>query len=598
MINRATEKVSAAINAFKDYNTLSLFPVIHTLRHYSLGKLRGDVLAGFNVALLTFPQAMAYALVAGLPIQYGIYASAVSMIVGAFFSASRFIVMAPTNATAILLMSAFSANGISDAEKLYLLPLFLILIGVFLVIGAYLKVANLIQYLSRSVVIGYVNAAVILTCSNQMRHILGIEVSNPAFTFYTILIETFQNIGQVHVSCILVSALTFFIYWTLIKRFPRLPNIGITLILMSAIGFLMDRMTVKLFFLDPINVEAWSLQLPSLSFHEVSLLANAAFAIALMCMMEASSIGKSLAARSGESIDMNQEILSLGCANIACAFASGMPTSGSLTRSVLNWSSGARTPFASLACGVLCVAGAVYIGPATAYIPRSVLAVLVILAATSLINWKQIRIVISSTKSDAIVYFTTLVCGLIFPLDTAIYIGVSTSVVLFLKKAAIPEMVEYKFDERGQLSQLGEDQQRPIPEVSIVHVEGNLFFGAAELFRQQMRRVCQEPNLKVVILRLKNAHYLDATSVMALQELNQYMRENKRWLLISGVRKEILRVIKNSTVYEELGKQSLFMDVPENPNMSTARALKRAQKLIGSMEAKISIYTKSVQDIE
>ena len=152
-------------------------------------------------------------------------------------------------------------------------------------------------------------------------------------------------------------------------------------------------------------------------------------------------------------------------------------------------------------------------------------------------------------------------------------------------------MVEYKFDDNGRLSELGEHQKRPLPEVSIVHVEGNLFFGAAELFREQIRRVCQEPNLSVVILRLKNAHHMDATSVMALEELLVYMREHKRTLILSGIRKDLVRILKRSGLLECIGRENIFFDVYQNPTQSTARALRRAQALIGAESPKISIYT-------
>ena len=144
----------------------------------------------------------------------------------------------------------------------------------------------------------------------------------------------------------------------------------------------------------------------------------------------------------------------------------------------------------------------------------------------------------------------------------------------------MPELVEYTFTDEGQLTQL-EDNKRTHPEISIVHVEGELFFGAVELFRDQMRRIVEDPNLKIVVLKMRNAHHLDATSVLSLEELIVYMKDLDRYLLVSEARKDVIRVLKNSGLLEIIGRENIFPDVTQNPTLSTARALKRAQELLG-----------------
>ncbi len=187
-----------------------------------------------------------------------------------------------------------------------------------------------------------------------------------------------------------------------------------------------------------------------------------------------------------------------------------MPSSGSLTRSILSWASQARTPLAGFYSGVICAAGVLLVGPYIAYIPQTTLAVLIIVIGVSLISRSQIRIVVRATRSDATVFFVTLSAALLFPLDLAIYLGVATSIAFFMHKVSAPEMVEYKFDEEGRLTELAAHQKRPDPEISIVHVEGDLFFGASDLFLDQMRRICEEEDLKVVVLKMRNARHLDA----------------------------------------------------------------------------------------
>lgn len=592
------------LRAARDYNTLDFFPLRYSLLGYNRDYFQGDLRAGLNVALLAFPQGMAYALIAGLPIQYGIYGSAIAAMVAPIFSKSHQITMGPTNATSVMLLSAFASLGILGAGKLSMVSLLIFMVGFFVVVGAYFKVANLVQYISRSVITGYITAAALLIITNQIPKALGLEMAGKGATFYESVVLMFQAIETVHWATVAISLVTAGLFFVLNKKFRSLPNVAISLLAISAFTeFVVESLHVKflgagsqILFLEGINAADWSFQAPSFSLSDVQLLASPALAIALLCILEGISIGKSLAAKTGARLDANQAMFSIGMANIGCSFFSGMPASGSLTRSSLSATSGARTVLASYISGIIVFIGAFVLGPFTQYVPQCTLAVLVIAIGISLIDRHAIRIVNLTTKSDAAVFGTTFGSGLFMPLDTAIYIGVGTSIVLFLKKVARPEMVEYAFNDDGQLSEMNKSEQRSLPQVSIVHVEGELFFGAADLFRDQMRRICEEPNLKIVVLKMRNAHHLDATGVMALEELMLYMSEQGRYLILSEVKADMSRVLMNSGLYDEIEARNIFVDEPGNPTLSTAKALKRAKEHLGDTQADVSIYVDPVRD--
>ena len=379
------------------------------------------------------------------------------------------------------------------------------------------------------------------------------------------------------------------------KRYAgSLPNEALTLTLSSFIAFLAQKISPDshVALMPSLNAAEWGFSAPRANFDSVNLLLTPAIAIALLCVLEGNSIGKSLAARDGDRLDSNQEILSSGMANIACGLLSGMAASGSLTRSQLNSSSGAKTPISSLLSGLMVLAAAFALAPLIGYIPSASLAVLVVVIGISLLNAHQLRMVINTTKSDSITFFVTFITGLVFALDFAIYVGAACSIALFIKKVASPEIVEYAFDKKGRLGKLREKEERSDLEVSIVHVEGELFFGAAELFRDQMRRVSDAANLKVGIMKLRNAHNLDATSCMALEELIKYMNERDRILLVSEVRPDTMRILKNSGLVDIIKTRNLFPDEEANPTLSTAKALKRAKEIIGDRDTKVSIYAK------
>ena len=539
---------------------------------------------------------MAYALIAGLPIQYGIYGSAIAAMVAPIFAKSHYITLGPTNATSVMLLSAFASLGIVGTQMLSLVPLLILMVGLFIVVGAYFKVANFVQYISRSVITGYITAAALLIIANQIPKALGLNLVSNGATFYDSLTLIVSSIDSIHWITVGISLSTMVLYASLNRFFKTLPNVAICLITLSVLTALTIGQDADVAFLSGINAADWSLQVPSVSLTDIQLLASPALAIALLCILEGLSIGKSLAAKTGARLNGNQAMFSIGMANIGCAFFSGMPASGSLTRSSLSATSGGRSVLTSYISGVTVFIGAFVLGPYTRFIPQSTLAVLVIAIGISLLNKHAIRIVTRSTKSDAIVFSTTFISGLLMPLDSAIYIGVGISIILFLKKVARPEMVEYAFNEQGYLAEVETPEQRSTSEVSIVHVEGELFFGAADLFRDQMRRICEDPNLKIVVLKMRNAHNMDATAVMALEELLLYMAEKKRYLILSEVKADLIRVLQNSGLYDTIEARNIFTDEPSNPTLSTAKALKRAKTHLGDTVANVSIYIDPVRD--
>ncbi len=591
--------IKQTASAAKDYNILDFFPLRKSLAGYQRdfkGHLSGDTRAGVNVALLAFPQGMAYALIAGLPIEYGIYGSAVAAMVAPIFAKSHYITLGPTNATSVMLLSAFASLGIAGPQMLSLVPLLILMVGLFVVIGAYFKVANFVQYISRSVITGYITAAALLIIANQLPKALGLSLPRKGATFYDSLTLISSHIDTLHWTTIGISLATMALYILLNRCCKTLPNVAICLVAISAGSALFLEPAANVALLSGINAADWSLQLPTLAWSDIQLLASPALAIALLCILEGISIGKSLAAKTGARLNGNQAMFSIGMANIGCAFFSGMPASGSLTRSSLSAISGGRSVLASFISGVIVFIGAYVLGPYTKFIPQSALAVLVIVIGISLLNKHAIRIVTRATKSDAFVFVTTFVSGLIMPLDSAIYIGVGISIVLFLKKVARPEMVEYAFNKEGHLAEMNTAEQRGTPEVSIVHIEGELFFGAADLFQDQMRRICEDPNLKIVVLKMRNAHNMDATAVMALEELLRYMAEKERYLILSEVKSDLIRVLKNSGLYDIIEARNIFTDEPSNPTLSTANALKRAKDHLGDDTANVSIYVDPIRD--
>ena len=214
-----------------------------------------------------------------------------------------------------------------------------------------------------------------------------------------------------------------------------------------------------------------------------------------------------------------------------------------------------------------------------------------------MINRHQIRVACRSTRSDAIVFLVTFSSCLLFKLDTAIYVGIGVALALFLQKTSTPTLVEYSINESGNLAELEDPSKRPHPQISIIHVEGELFFGAADLFQEEVRRLAEDQNIRVFILRMKNARHLDASTVMAMENLYDYLRATGRHLLISGSNPEVTTVLRRSGLLGLIGSENIF-PAEQNPTVSTRNALRRAQQLLPEQAPQVRIFYDRPQEAD
>ncbi len=581
-------------------------PIRHYFKGYTLSKGGRDMKAAMDVALVGLPQGMAFAAMAGLDSIYGIMAATVGTFIAPLFTRCSLTVSGPSNATAFMLASFFLASdpSIHDHPEIFV-PLIVFLAGLICVIGAFVKATEMLQFVSRSVLVGYVTGAATLIIASQLRYVMGIHDVDAGSTFFSMSSAILDHLDRIQWQPIVLGTLSFLMFIPLKKYFKFLPAFAIILVVMSILNWLLCMPWTGAAFTDVRMLRDFTMSDLVLTPPDITQV-GAHFAelfpivigIAFLSTLEQTVMSKTLSAKTGEPLNLNQDTFAVGMANIGSSLTTSLPCSASLTRSVLNYNSGAATRFSGVFCGLLCL-GIVFIlanVPLISCIPHSVLAALVLANAVSLFDLKLLRICFRSTPGDATVLIITFCASLLLPLHVAIFVGVIISVSLFLRKAARPELVEYTFDDEGTLLKLP-DKEKRLPQISIVHVEGDLFFGASDLFRKQVSRIAEDPALAVIILRMRNARNLDATSVCSLEELIKFTREKGRHLIISGASREVFRILRKSGVLEVLqegcpkGQSNIFLIEPKNPNMSTRKALLRAQTLLGTRNADISIYT-------
>jgi len=565
-------------------------PIWNTLRVYRRDDFKHDLKAALTVSALTIPQAMAYALIAGLPPHYGLYAAIVGGFISALFGNSNHLVCEPTNATAIVLSGALLQFS-DRIDPLNAVLVVTFLVGIFHLAAGFGKLGNLSQYISRSVIIGYTAGALILIASHQIPNLLGFHIRDIK-SLSELWSEVVHNLHETNLINLAIGLFGIALMLSIREKKSSFPGILLFLVLSAALCHLyavLNPGVTPLPEVKAIPAKLPEFRMPDIDIETMRWMMSSALAIALLGLLEVTSITKTIAAKSGQQLNINQELIGLGAGNLACSFFSGMPVSGSLTRSNLNHQVGARSRMSTVFCSLIVALAILLAGPLTQYIPLVSLAAVVIVVAMQTVSWRLIEIAVLSTRSDAIVFFGTFFATLFMPLDVAIYFGVGLSLALFLHKASAPHLVEYSFTDEGTLQEIDSPKKRAHAQISIIHVEGELFFGAADLFQTQIRRICAEESIKVLILRMKNARHLDATTVMAMDQLLDFLQKNGRHLIISGISPDVSRVLQRSSLFDKIGAENIF-PAEANLNVSTRNALKRALNLIHQATADIRIF--------
>jgi SulP family sulfate permease len=575
-------------------------PFIAELRHYSWEKFRADLIAGATVTLVSIPQAIGFSLILNLPPTPVIVSVIIGGFVGALFFSSRHHVFGPTSSISLIVAATIAANSGLGLPPLELAVYLGFLIGVIQLLAGLLNFGEVTKFISRSVVVGYSTGIGVLLIASQLHNLLGYSASsgqNFSMNVWQALLDLGTN--RVVPAAIGIGALTFGIFWLVRQLKPKWPE---ALIGLAALGVLAKLYTV-VYSGAPVPFRmvkdegALNAVVPMFAgmpfgprrLHLLPELAGTAIAISILGMLEATSITKGLASKSGQKIEPNQELIGMGFANIAGSFFGAVPGSSSFARSAVNFQSGARTQMSSMFSSLVVLLVLGFVTPVFNFIPVAALAAHLIRVGFKMINRHQIRISCRSTPADLVVFVVTFASCLFLKLDTAIYVGIGVSLALFLKKTSTPILVEYSINETGALAELHDPKERYHPEISIIHVEGELFFGAADLFQEQIRILAENQNIRIFILRMKNARHLDASTVMAMENLHDYLRETGRYLLISGSNPEVTRVLENSGLLLQIGRENIF-PAEANPTVATRNALKRAKELLPGEAADLRVF--------
>jgi len=570
--------------------SLGPLPLRGVLTGYARSDLKADLRASLPVAAVALPQSMAFAMLAGFPPSYGAWTAVVAGFLGAALGSSRQLVTCLNNAVCMLVTSLFAVmlrqHG-PDFDPTTAIVALALLVGVFEIIMGMVGLGDLSRFISGSVLQGFMLGTALLIAVHELPGLLGVEAR--AAELFPLLREVGSHFGHFNPIALAVGAGSV-LTMVLLPRFWRvLPGslsavIG-SAVAMWALGIGPDRIDM----VAPVSAAVHGIASPNVSWELFTDLVPGALAVAILGAVEALVISSSLATQTAQDVDTRWQLVGQGMANIGSGLLHGLPCSSSFTRSFLNLKEGARTQVSAILASLWILVVIVAFGPLVQHVPRAALAGVLLVLAWRLPDWGRIRTMLRATKADRAALLATFFATLVVRLDTALFVGVLISLALYLKKAQTPHLVEYDVGRARKLRQIDNPKERSHPAVCLLHVEGDLFFAAAEVFEREVRRVAGDPALKVLILRMKNARNLDATSALALANLARWLSARGKRLLISGVSGEADEILARAGVIDVIGRENIFSS-RKSILESTRDALLFAQKLAGGKGGELRVF--------
>ena len=534
------------------------------------GTLKDDFLAGLTGAIVVVPQGVAFATIAGMPPEYGLYAGMIPAIIAALFGSSWHLVSGPTTAASIVLFSAlsvFAEPGSADYVRLALTLTFMV--GVLQLAMGLAKLGTLVNFISHSVVVGFTAGAAILILSNQVKHFFGLEIARGAH-FYEVVVAFFSNLGHINIYVTSVAMVTLLSGLFAKKLFPRFPYMIVAMLIGSVMATALNAWLGK-GVTGIVTVGALPASLPPLSGPDLSLetlkqLAPVAFAATLFALTEAVSIARSLAMRAGQNIDGNQEFVGQGLSNLAGSFFSGYVATGSFNRSGLNYAAGAKTPLAAVFSGVLLIGVVLLVAPLASYLPNAAMAAILFLVGWGLIDFHHIARIFRASRSETIVLVTTFLGTLFLQLEFAISLGVMLSLVLYLSRTSKPRILPRVPDPRLPNRRFNSDPSLPeCPQLKIVRVDGSLFFGAVSNVSDAVRKMEErDPGQKHLLVLANGINFVDVAGAEFLTEEAKRRVANGGGFYLTNVKESVRDVLKRGGYTEEIGEQNMFHSKTES----------------------------------
>ncbi|MEB2346213.1 MAG: SulP family inorganic anion transporter [Deltaproteobacteria bacterium] len=553
------------------------------MRGYHLGAARADLLAGLTVAAVAVPQAMAYALVAGLPPEHGLYTAIVMTFVGALFDSSRQLVNGPTNAISIAILSAIS--GVVPESRVEAAILLALLVGSIQLGITLLRLGDLTRYISHSVIVGFTLGAGTLLVLDQLKNLVGLHGRGGVHDHFLVRFwRTLTEGGGIQAETAAIGlgtvAAVVGLRWLKARLGWRLlPDL---LLVVIAMAVLVDQLGLDargVAVVGEIPAKLPSFQTPALGLAMIQQLSTGAFAIAVLGLLEAIAMAKAIAAQTRQKLDMNQQCLSEGVANLTGSFFGCFPGSGSLTRSAINQQAGAATQWSGVWSALAVALIVLLFAPYARFIPRAALAGILMVSAYKMIDRHALLYHLRMTRFDAAIVWVTAISAIAISIEFCVLIGIFMSFLLTVPRAGRMLLTEFVISPEGQIHErLPED--RPCAHILIFGLEGELFFGSTAALEAHFQTIEDriDERTQALVLRVKRARNPDAVGVALLEGFVDRVEERGVKVVLGGVRGELFQKLGRTDLARRLAGR-IFREQPVRQT-STMLAVRHAYSLL------------------
>ncbi len=559
-----------------------IFPFLRWWNFLGWDTVRADLMAGLTGAIIVLPQGVAFAMIAGLPPEYGLYTAIVVPLVAALFGSSLHLISGPTTAISIVIFSSLSPMAEPGSAEFIRLALTLtFLAGIFQLIFGLARMGILVNFVSHSVIVGFTAGAAILIATSQLRHVFGIRMAGSE-SFFADWLNIIGAISSINPYALMVAAGTLCCA-VLFKIYrPRWPGLLIAMIIGSLIGLFLGAESHGIRLMEGLPGRLPPFSMPDISLDTIRELAPKAFPVALIGLIEALSIARSIAANSRQLIDGNQEFIGQGVSNICGSFFSCYAGSGSFTRSGINYHAGAMTPLSAVFSAVFLAMILLLVAPLTEYLPIPAMGGVILLVAFSLIDFHHIRVIVRTSKQEAAILLTTFAATLIFDLEFAIYAGVLMSLFLYLSRTAHPEVVNLIPDPDAPAQLIAQEDSR-CPAFKIIRVDGSLFFGAVNHVVEFLQSIDKHLPCKCHLLIVAcGINFIDITGAEMLVNEARRRRGLRGDLYLCGLKQNARDVLERGGYLDNIGADHIFSSETEaiaqilstidNPECRTCRS--------------------------
>ena len=533
---------------------------LNRFRHYDKRNLRPDIMAGLSVAVVYLPQSIAFALIAELPPIMGIYTAIIGSIVAAFWGSSNHMINGPTNAMSLLVAASLTTIlQPGSLEFVIAAGLMAVMAGVFQLVLGLARLGMLINFVSHSVIVGFAAGAGMLIAINQLEPLLGLNL--PGARMIDNLWAIVLNLPAVHVWTAVLGLITMVVVIFIQRFYPRLPAILIGIVSTSVILFVLNLDQAGVVVIGEIPASLPPLAtLPLLDLDLISRLSTGALAMGAIGLVQTSAIARSLATQTGQHLDSNQEFVGQGMANIASGFFSGYGTGASFSVSAVNMKGGARSSAAAVSAGLLILAGMFAFGSLTVYLPRAAMSGVLLVVAYGMIDWAEMKRILTGTRSDAVIMLVTLLATVFLSIEFAVLAGILLSFAVYIMKTSVPRVVPVLPDENYK-HMVHQPDRDPCPQLAILEIKGDLYFGAVNHIEEEILAYAENnPSQRYLLIRLSRVNQCDFSGIHMLENVVRTYRDRGGDVFLVRVAAPIRRLMIATGCYHYIGEDNILPD--------------------------------------